>query len=784
MKIRSKILWSFLVFFACLTVAIGFVVVRQTQTVLDRLILSHLETATESRAGQVNLYLNSYRDLIKSTASNGFAFTDLLGAVKDSPDYTNYYNRANQRLKQIVQTTPEVFKVSLLDSSGQVIMSTDPSEIDVTDPAVISALSEQGFYFEDFHVSKLDNRPCIDIAMPIYGDAGQLLGGLVADIGADSLYKLLSSPLGLGQAGEIYLINKDSVVISPLRENHDQDFLKKNIDTQAAEECRQNARESSGSLLSSESGAHRAVGIYRDYREHSVLGAYNVIPSADWCLLGEIDTAEARSPIVDLVMVLGVLLVISLVICVIVAWHLARQMVRPIEKLQRGVEEVERGNLNYRVQVPDQDEIGKLSRSFDSLTFKLKKSRAGVEEKVADQTRQLLNQQQKMEAQQTAMLNVLEDVEAEKNKVAGERDKTDKILHSIGDGVMVVDESERIIIFNHIAEQITGYRAVEALGRPYRQILKLVLERSGEIGGAFIEQAMKEKKITAMTNHTLLIRKDGRSVPVADSAAPLEDEAGRVMGCVVIFRDVSQEREVDRMKTEFVSVASHQLRTPLSAIKWFLEMIIHGDMGRVTKKQMEALQETYNSNERMIHLVNDLLNVSRLESGRIAVDPVLTDLHDLSQSVIKELQPVMQARHQKIIFTVGSDVPQIPIDPKLIRQVLQNLLSNASKYSPSQKNITYTIQKKDSEIVFRIKDEGWGIPYHQQARVFQRFFRADNVISKVPEGTGLGLYVAKEAITVSGGKIGFSSEEGRGSTFWFSLPLEGSAAKKGERSIS
>lgn len=242
-------------------------------------------------------------------------------------------------------------------------------------------------------------------------------------------------------------------------------------------------------------------------------------------------------------------------------------------------------------------------------------------------------------------------------------------------------------------------------------------------------------------------------------------------------------REVDRMKTEFVSIASHQLRTPLSAIKWFLEMLLDGDAGKINKEQRDFLQQAFDSNTRMISLVNGLLNVSRLEAGRIAIEPVPTDLVKLCQVIINESKPLISAHHLKFKFTKPAKIDKINIDPKLISQVVANLLSNGIKYTPGKGKVELKISIEKPNIKISVVDSGMGIPRNQQSKLFQKFFRADNAVSKETEGTGLGLYVAKSVVEASGGKIGFNSEENKGSTFWFTLPLSGSKKMKGEKGL-
>jgi len=251
---------------------------------------------------------------------------------------------------------------------------------------------------------------------------------------------------------------------------------------------------------------------------------------------------------------------------------------------------------------------------------------------------------------------------------------------------------------------------------------------------------------------------------------------------VVVFRDVSKEREVDRAKTEFVSLASHQLRTPLSSVNWFAEMLLAGDAGKLTKQQNEFIQKIYDGNQRMVDLVNALLNVSRIELGTFSVEPEPTDIVEISKSVIEELTPQVKEKKLKIEEKYEK-IPKFSADPKLVRIVLQNLLSNAVKYTPEKGKVSADISLKNNNILIEIKDSGYGIPKDQQDKIFTKLFRADNVREKETEGTGLGLYIVKSIVDNSGGSISFDSAEDKGTTFHVSLPLSGMKAKEGSKRI-
>ena len=362
------------------------------------------------------------------------------------------------------------------------------------------------------------------------------------------------------------------------------------------------------------------------------------------------------------------------------------------------------------------------------------------------------------------------------------RSKNEAILTSIGDGLVVVDKEGKISYINKSFEEMLGWKSQEIIGKSMVEVVPREDADGKEVSfkERILTQVLAGQKFVAdLTNPFYYCRKDKSRFPASSIVAPVI-LAGKIVGAVEVFRDITKEKEIDKAKTEFVSLASHQLRTPLSTVNWYSEMLLTGDVGEVTLDQKKYLEEIYAGNQRMVDLVNTLLDVSRIEMGTFMVEPKPTNIVKLARSVIDEQK--LQIDEKKIRFstTFESDIPLMQVDPKLLRMVIQNLLSNAIKYTPENGRVDVSLfldNKKN--VLLKMTDTGYGIPKNQHDKIFTKLFRADNVIGKDTEGTGLGLYIAKSIVEQAGGKLTFESEENKGTTFYASLPLGKKGRKNG-----
>ena len=432
-----------------------------------------------------------------------------------------------------------------------------------------------------------------------------------------------------------------------------------------------------------------------------------------------------------------------------------------------------------------------------------------LEENVAEQTKSLTVRVEELNNMRKAAFNLLEDLERERDRIAEAQAKNEAMLVSIGDGVVFSGQDMRVGFINQAAEVATGWSSQEVLGKIWSEVIALATENGKLVppteGPLFLALHKRKTTITDATNTTatyFYTRKDKTKFPVAFTVSPVKI-GSQTIGAISVFRDITREKEIDKTKSEFVSLASHQLRTPLTTISWYTEMILKGDVGTVIPKQKKYLDEIYQGNQRMIELVNTLLDVSRLELGTFKMEPKPTDVVALAGSVLNEQKPKIEKKKLVLIENFSKDIPPFLTDPKLLRMVFQNLLANAVEYTPQGGKIEVVISFDKKNIQIKVSDTGYGIPKNQQGKIFTKFFRADNVREKDTDGTGLGLYIVKSIVENSGGKIWFESpasavgrmesasgetksaegygvaKENPGTTFFVTLPLGG--MKKEER---
>lgn len=347
-------------------------------------------------------------------------------------------------------------------------------------------------------------------------------------------------------------------------------------------------------------------------------------------------------------------------------------------------------------------------------------------------------------------------------RVALEKERSFAILANIADGIVAVDRDGHVVLWNSAAEQITGVPAVEALGRTPLQVLGRDLEPAGvEPGG----------------NRLVSIPRGGDEVWLSLTEAVMRDPAGLVAGRIYAFRDISSDRLVEQMKSDFVSTVSQELRRPLTSIYGFAETLLRRDVLFGEEERRTFLGYIASESERLAEIVDALLNVARLDAGDLQVNLAPTDVRSVVSEAVSAVDDGGRNGHRFVI-----DLPEEPVsaeaDREKLRQVLANLLDNAVKFSPSGGTVTVAARRRSEVVEVSVVDEGMGIPRAEHERIFRKFYRGESGGPRVGGGTGLGLFIAEGLVSAMGGRIWVSSAEGEGSSFTFELPLAHAAAQR------
>lgn len=425
------------------------------------------------------------------------------------------------------------------------------------------------------------------------------------------------------------------------------------------------------------------------------------------------------------------------------AYFLSKDLTGSLRTLARHVGTIGPGSWSLQSHVHSGDEVEVLDRVIESMAERLRHIYEHLEEEVRARTQDLQTQ------------------------YAIDRG----ILEGIQQGVLLVDHEGHVVQVNPAALILLQRSEEQILHAPVQGILDLRTHRGEKLAGEHpVLQCLRLRETihSDPVAHVSLARPDETLLPVLYVVTPFLKERSSI-GCIVVLHDMTEERQIDYMKSDFITLASHQLRTPLSSLRWYLDLFF--EEKNLTDDQHDYLTEMHQALERMVNLLNALLHAARLEGEGVAPHQQMTDLTSLIAEMVDAVRE--QARENRT--TCAMNVPSHPVhtctDPSLLRIILQNLLSNALKYSRPGTTVTVALVEHPDAVEIEVRDQGIGIPSPEQKRVFQKFFRAQNVRTLDTDGSGLGLYITKSMVERLGGSISFRSVEGKETAFIVRFPL-------------
>jgi two-component system phosphate regulon sensor histidine kinase PhoR len=365
--------------------------------------------------------------------------------------------------------------------------------------------------------------------------------------------------------------------------------------------------------------------------------------------------------------------------------------------------------------------------------------------------------------------NLIELVRERTEQLAEEKELLAVTLSSMGDAVVAVDAENRIMLFNKAAEKLTGWKFEEVRDKSVDEAFQIINEQTQQPAENPIDKVLKSRQIESGTDSDALVGKFGKQCPISATAAPILKNDGAMTGIVMVFRDVSQKREIDRMKSDFISSVSHELRTPLTSIKAYAETIIH-DRNMPEDTQREFLEIINEEADRLTNLINGILEISRIESGTIEINRGPVDITAAIRRTIIDLQHLADKKGIHLETDVEDNLPVLLGDENKIQSMVSNLVNNAIKFTPDGGRVALFAHKINNELVIKVSDNGMGIPKDDLPKIFARFYRVHRPGKQIP-GTGLGLAIVKEIVLRHDGRIDVESELDKGTTFTVFLPL-------------
>jgi PAS domain S-box-containing protein len=429
--------------------------------------------------------------------------------------------------------------------------------------------------------------------------------------------------------------------------------------------------------------------------------------------------AAAAQKRMYLFLLCGILVAVSFML------FIGKWILRPIERLIRYTEEIRDGNLDLVVQIDSDDEIGRLSEAFNDMTAGLRKFRRGAQAK-------LLRTQQ----------------------------ATKEALNNLPDAVVIVDPDGKVEMSTNSAQEFFGLN-------PGAQIQSLSVPLFNElfqdiVHYGFIKEAEKKKKIFQK-----FIKMEERYFQ--PEATAITDRNGHLTGVILIMKDVTEQRHLDEMKRGLISTVSHELKTPLTSVRMAIHLLLEEKVGVLTEKQTELLLAAREDSDRLHQILQNLLDISRIESGRLQMDCQDTYAQSLVLDAVEPFRRAAQDGGIEMKMQLSDDLPMVCADSTQVGHVFSNLLSNALRFTAPGGNITVSAIPEEQMVRFSITDTGSGIPHQFMQRIFEQFFRVPD--QKSETGAGLGLAIAKEIVEAHGGNIDVVSQEGKGTTFSFTLKI-------------
>lgn len=715
---------------------------------------SRISTSQYEVAENTRLQLENYLDEnIKSFSSLG----QIAGIIHENPERKAIIKRFMKEKKWINQVSiVDMFGYETLKISQLYLLGPDDLK-DVSKEEIFTVPLSGSVYLSPINYSE-KAAPYFIISLPIKSSPEQISGVLVLHLSLQEIEKIIKD-IKVEPLGKIYLVDRSGRVA--VHQDARARLARTDISSRkAVAQLFETGREVIGT---SDEYAY----INEDGKKSYIVGVPLRTLQAGIFVETPVENAWA---IYQKIKTSGLILSVVIVLLLIVLAANAAVLAKVFIDLKKGRESL---GVEVEKRTHELVEMDRIAQLLVKRDLEITNANSKLDKKI-----------QELEESKKSLMKALNDVESARQRSDEERDKNLAIISNLTDPILVLDKNDSISLYNTAAEKTLGLIYTD-IGKKVSSLNGYSLENFKE----FIRRDFTFKKIeqegapeSAFEEMAIKLQDSETNFKVMTAKITAKNQDN--LGVMKMFYDLTREKMIDRMKSEFISIAAHQLRTPLSAIKWIIKMVYDGDAGELNPEQKELLYKGYQSNERIIGLVNDLLNVSRIEEGKFGYNFTDSDLQDVLNMLVENYEKLIAKNHLKFTINKPDKLPKIYMDKERIGLVMQNLLENSIKYTPPLGHIEINIELPDNKMVkICIKDNGVGIPAKDQQKLFSKFFRAENVIRMETEGTGLGLFIAKNIINKHGGKIYVKSQEGMGTEIGFTMPLFSSGADEAKKTV-
>lgn len=480
---------------------------------------------------------------------------------------------------------------------------------------------------------------------------------------------------------------------------------------------------------------------YVDQNNIAVMGSQAFVNTTAWTIVIQQPVNEALAGLNQITQFALILFIAGLFITFPITYLLSRRLTSPLAELVKGAQIIGQGNFDYKPPVKSHDEIADLATAFYQMAQQLKQS--------------------------------IQSLERERNVIAAERNKLSIVIAGIQDAVIAVDLNRNVTLLNSTAEELIGVRADEALGRPIGELFTLQNGTEAVDINDYCPVTPDGQEGVVFSNEKLHLTNSKKAVFVNVLTGKIKNGAASNLGCIITLHNVSKEMQFEEMKLDFVSMAAHELRTPLTAIRGYLSVFMQENASRFDKEQKSFLNRISISTQRLTSLVDNLLNVAKIERHGFVINPVSVDWPPHVKDLLRDFENYAKEQKVELRFVEpASPIPHVMVDVLKIDEVLSNLVTNAVTYTKTGGHVQVTLERRGNEVVTSVRDDGPGIPESAIPHLFTKFFRVSGKLEQGSKGTGLGLYISKAIIELHKGRIWVESEFGHGSTFSFAVPLD------------